>query len=123
MRINGEDVFTEGLVKFNSFVFGLLNVRSLDAWVNYLKTRESVLKKHYNPDSMLILANTGGATVRSLVDSLVSTLEPLALLPFQFDLLFESRQLHHSLKRMDSYIQPSSPTHAKVRKTTFSVTG
>ncbi|KAK4883199.1 hypothetical protein RN001_006518 [Aquatica leii] len=113
MRINGEDAITEGLVKFNAFVFGLLNVRSLDAWTSYLRTRESILKKHYHSDSLLLLAHTGGAAVRGLLDTLISALEPLALLPFQFDLLFEYRQLHESLKRMDSYQLPSSPTHSK----------
>lgn len=110
MRINGEDAITEGLVKFNAFVFGLLNVRSLDAWASYLRTRESVLRKHYNSHSLLLMSHTGGASVRSLVDTLIATLQPLALLPFHFDLLFEYRQLHLSLKRMDSYQQVLSPT-------------
>lgn len=112
MRINGEDVITEGLVKFNAFIFGLLNTRSLDAWASYIRTRESVLRKHYEPDSLLLLSHTGGATIRSLVDTLIASLQPLALLPFQFDLLFEYRQLHLSLKRMDSYQQLLSPKHS-----------
>ncbi|XP_008191639.2 uncharacterized protein LOC661485 isoform X4 [Tribolium castaneum] len=106
MRINSEDAITEGLVKFNAFVFGLLNVRSLDAWVSYLKTRESILRKHYNKDS-LIMAHVGGLTLRTLLDSLISALQPLALLPFQLDLLFEYRQLHLSFKRLEQL----SPTH------------
>jgi len=97
-------------VKFNAFVFGLLNVRSLDAWFGYLRTRESVLKKHYTPNSLLVMAHTS-QPARSLLDSLVALLQPLALFPFQLDLLFEYRQLHESLKRMDSYQQPISPTH------------
>ncbi|XP_018328369.1 uncharacterized protein LOC108739128 isoform X2 [Agrilus planipennis] len=113
MRINTEDTITEGLVKFNAFIFGLLNVRSLDAWFSYLRTRESVLKKHYEQDSLLVLAHTGSVSVRGLMDTLITTLEPLALLPFRFDLLFEHRQLHESLKRMDSYQQPLSPSHPK----------
>jgi hypothetical protein len=117
MRINSEDAITEGLVKFNAFVFGLLNVRSLDAWMSYLKTRESVLKKHYSKDSMLIMAHTGGLNVRTMLDTLIAALQPLALLPFQFDLLFEYRQLHLSFKRMDSYQQQLSPSH-KVHHTT-----
>lgn len=100
MRINSEDAITEGLVKFNAFVFGLLNVRSLDAWMSYLKTRESILKKHYTKDS-LIMAHVGGVNLRTLLDSLISALQPLALLPFQLDLLFEYRQLHMSFKRME----------------------
>lgn len=117
MRINAEDAITEGLVKFNAFVFGLLNVRSLDAWASFLRTRESVIKKHYEPGSLLLMSLTGSAAVRSLLDTLIASLQPLALLPFQFDLLFEYRQLHQSLKRMDSYQHLTSPTHAhpKVR--------
>lgn len=107
MRINGEDVITEGLVKFNAFVFGLLNVRSLDAWASYLRTRETVLRKHYDPDSLLLLSHTGGTNIRTLVDTLISSLQPLALLPFKFDLLFEYRQLHLSFKRMGSFQQLS----------------
>ncbi|XP_023019159.2 uncharacterized protein isoform X2 [Leptinotarsa decemlineata] len=111
MRINSEDVITEGLVKFNAFVFGLLNVRSLDAWASYLRTRESILKKHYTADSLMVMSHTGGANVRSLLDSMIAALQPLAFLPFQLDLLFEFKQLHLSFKRMDSFHQPLSPTH------------
>ncbi|KAJ9580660.1 hypothetical protein L9F63_024161 [Diploptera punctata] len=112
LRLNGEDVLTEGLMKFNAFVFGLLNVHSLDAWAGYLRTRESVLRKHYEPDGLLLMANTAGASVRALVDQLVLTLQPLALLPFKLDLLFEVRQLHHSLRRMNSLVQPEVPHQA-----------
>ncbi|XP_066157352.1 uncharacterized protein [Euwallacea fornicatus] len=110
MKINSEDVISEGLVKFNAFIFGLLNVRSLDAWISYLRTRESVLKKHYTADSLLLLSHTGGTNLRTMLDAMVAALQPLAFLPFQFDLLFEYKQLHLSFKRMDSYHQPSSPT-------------
>lgn len=111
MRINSEDAITEGLVKFNAFVFGLLNVRSLDAWMSYLRTRESILRKHYTGDSLMVMSHTGGANVRSLLDTMINSLQPLAFLPFQLDLLFEYKQLHQSFKRMDSYNQPLSPTH------------
>ncbi|XP_017778180.1 PREDICTED: uncharacterized protein LOC108563887 [Nicrophorus vespilloides] len=111
MRINSEDVITEGVVKFNALVFGLLNVRSLDAWFSYLRTRESILRKHYAPDSLLVQSHTGGTETRALLDTLITSLQPLALFPFQFDLLFEYRLLHESLKRMDSYQQPPSPSH------------
>ncbi|XP_069675487.1 uncharacterized protein [Periplaneta americana] len=106
VRLNGEDVLTEGLMKFNAFVFGLLNVRSLDAWAGYLRTRESVLRKHYSAEGLLLLANTAGASVRALTDQLLASLQPLSLLPFKLDLLFEVRQLHHSLRRMGSLPQP-----------------
>jgi len=84
----------------------LHSVRSLDAWAGYLRTRESVLRKHYAPDGLLLLANTAGAAVRALTDQLLASLQPLSLLPFKLDLLFEVRQLHHSLRRMGSLPQP-----------------
>ncbi|KAI4459389.1 run and sh3 domain containing [Holotrichia oblita] len=120
MHINAEDAITEGLVKFNAFVFGLLNVRSLDAWASFLRTRESVIKRHYEPGSLLLMSLTGSASIRSLLDTLIASLQPLALLPFQFDILFEYRQLHQSLKRMDSYQHLTSPTHAKHWKSGYS---
>lgn len=116
MRVNNEDAITEGLVKFNTFIFGLLNVRSLDAWACYLKTRESIIKKHYDSDSFLMLTHTGGSNIRALMDKLITALQPLAVYPFQLDLFYEYRQLHMSFKRMDSYQQAMSPTH----KLTFS---
>uniref|UniRef100_A0AAR5Q0I9 Iporin n=1 Tax=Dendroctonus ponderosae TaxID=77166 RepID=A0AAR5Q0I9_DENPD len=119
MRINSEDVISEGLVKFNAFIFGLLNVRSLDAWTSYLRTRESVLKKHYTADSVLVLSLTGGTNLRTMLDSMVAALQPLAFLPFQFDLLFEYKQLHLSFKRMDSYHQPTSPILKYSPSTTY----
>nr|CAD7393197.1 unnamed protein product [Timema cristinae] len=116
LRLNSEDVLTEGLVKFNAFVFGLLNVRSLDAWASYLRTRESVLRKHYNSDSLLLLSNTAGASMRALIDQLVASLQPLSLLPFKLDLLFECRQLHLSLQRME---QPLSSSSSPPKQWTF----
>jgi hypothetical protein len=87
-----------------TFVFH--SVRSLDAWAGYLRTRESVLRKHYAAEGLLLLANTAGASVRALTDQLLASLQPLSLLPFKLDLLFEVRQLHHSLRRMGSHPQP-----------------
>jgi hypothetical protein len=88
----------------HTFVFD--SVRSLDAWAGYLRTRESVLRKHYAAEGLLLLANTAGASVRALTDQLLASLQPLSLLPFKLDLLFEVRQLHHSLRRMGSLPQP-----------------
>ncbi|XP_063216651.1 uncharacterized protein LOC134527681 isoform X2 [Bacillus rossius redtenbacheri] len=108
LRINSEDIMTEGRVKFNTFVFGLLNVRSLDAWVSYLRTRESIIRKHFSPHGLLLLATTAGAPVHGLLDQLVASLQPLSLLPFQLDLLFESKQLHMSLRRLDAFQKPAA---------------
>ncbi|KAE8742564.1 hypothetical protein FOCC_FOCC011858 [Frankliniella occidentalis] len=109
LRLNSEDVFSEGLLKFNAFVFGLLNVRSVDAWMGYLRTRESILRKHYSTEALLVLSLRGGPLYHSLTDSLLAALRPLALLPFHLDLLFECRQLHQSLQRLGA-AAATSPT-------------
>lgn len=68
--------------------------------MGYLRTRESILRKHYNPESLLVLSLRGGPMFRALTDSLLAALRPLALLPFHLDLLHECRQLHQSLQRL-----------------------
>lgn len=114
LRINGLELVTEGVSKFSCLVLGLLNVRSLDAWLGYVRTRESVLCRHYERGALLRAQAAGEPGARALLVTLVDTLRPLALLPFRVDLLFECRQLHLSLRRMDScwYQQPNtSPVH------------
>ncbi|KAI4495441.1 hypothetical protein M0802_008655 [Mischocyttarus mexicanus] len=101
-KINGEDIITEGMLKFHAFVFGLLNLRALDAWFAYLCTRESILRKHYNSNS-LFTAALRNTDVREVVDSLLDILHPLAFCPFQLDLLYQYRQLHNSFGNMNNY--------------------
>ncbi|XP_048007173.1 uncharacterized protein LOC125242409 isoform X4 [Leguminivora glycinivorella] len=107
LRINSEDAVTEGLVKFNAFILGLLNAQSVDAWVSYVRTRESVLSKAYNADSLL-LAGVQSPRCRALLDSLQAALEPLRLLPFSLDLMFEMRELHRSFKKIESDMRAAS---------------
>ncbi|BES87436.1 RUN and SH3 domain containing 2 [Nesidiocoris tenuis] len=108
VKINSEDVLSEGLIKFNAFVFGLLNVKGLDAWVSYVRTRESILTKHYTDASVLLSASKGQAKSRSLTDQLINTLKPLCQCDFNLDLLFETRLLHESLLQLTRV--PLSPS-------------
>ncbi|CAH0751963.1 unnamed protein product [Diatraea saccharalis] len=108
LRINSEDAVTEGLVKFNAFLLGLLNAQSVDAWVSYVRTRESILAKHYGPDSLILAGCVGEPRCRVLLDSLLTSLEPLKLLPFSLDLMFEMRELHRSFKRIESEMRAAS---------------
>ncbi|XP_029157302.1 uncharacterized protein LOC114929789 isoform X2 [Nylanderia fulva] len=101
-KINGEDIITEGMLKFHAFVFGLLNLRALDAWFAYLCTRESILRKHYNNNSLFIAALVN-ANAREIVDSLLYTLNPLAFCPFHLDLLYQYRQLQNSFGNMNNH--------------------
>ncbi|XP_060802339.1 uncharacterized protein LOC106137672 isoform X2 [Amyelois transitella] len=108
LRINSEDAVTEGLVKFNAFILGLLNSQSVDAWVSYVRTRESILSKHYGPDSIMLAGCVGEPRCRALLDTLLASLEPLKLLPFSLDLMFEMRELHRSFKKIESDMRAAS---------------
>ncbi|XP_045449486.1 uncharacterized protein LOC123658047 [Melitaea cinxia] len=108
LRINSEDAVTEGLVKFNAFILGLLNAQSIDAWVSYVRTRESILSKHYDPDSLILAGCVGESRCRALLDTLLASLEPLKLLPFNLDLMFEMRELHRSFKKIESDMRAAS---------------
>ncbi|CAH0723727.1 unnamed protein product, partial [Brenthis ino] len=108
LRINSEDAVTEGLVKFNAFILGLLNAQSVDAWVSYVRTRESILAKHYDPDSLILAGCVGESRCRALLDTLLASLEPLKLLPFSLDLMFEMRELHRSFKKIESDMRAAS---------------
>ncbi|XP_043507827.1 uncharacterized protein LOC122527578 isoform X4 [Frieseomelitta varia] len=101
-KINGDDVITEGMLKFHAFVFGLLNLRALDAWFAYLCTRESILRKHYNSNSLFVAA-LANANAREVVDALLHILNPLAFCPFQLDLLYQYRQLHNSFGSLHNH--------------------
>ncbi|XP_042859970.1 uncharacterized protein LOC122245907 isoform X6 [Penaeus japonicus] len=98
LTLNSEECLSEGPIKFNAFIFGLLNIRSLDSWMSYLRTRESIIQKHYHPEAFLYLSNTA---TRSLYDDLLIALRPLAILPFNLDLLHEYKALHASLQKME----------------------
>nr|XP_018914980.1 PREDICTED: uncharacterized protein LOC109042593 isoform X3 [Bemisia tabaci] len=112
LKLNSEDVLTEGLIKFNAFIFGLLNVHGLDAWFGYLRTRESLLSKHYSDEGLLLSACRSGSTVRGLVDLLITCIRPLAELPFKLDLLYECKQLHQSLLQISRH--PLSPVQSSI---------
>ncbi|XP_015117869.1 uncharacterized protein LOC107041695 isoform X3 [Diachasma alloeum] len=105
-RINSEDFMTEGMLKFHAFVFGLLNLRALDAWFAYLCTRESILRKHYSTNSLFVAA-LGCADSREIIDNFLSLLQPLAFCPFELDLLYQYRQLHNSFGNMNGVLRTS----------------
>lgn len=80
-------------------VFLFYSVRSLDAFVSYLRTRESVLRRHYTTNALLrggsgLLSGGSGGT-------LIAALAPLANMPFNLDLLWQLKDMHRSFKRME----------------------
>uniref|UniRef100_A0A670Z6K1 RUN and SH3 domain containing 2 n=1 Tax=Pseudonaja textilis TaxID=8673 RepID=A0A670Z6K1_PSETE len=90
-RVSQYPELTSHSMRFNAFIFGLLNIRSLEFWFNHLYNHEDVLQAHYQPTGFLPLAH---GPCQGLLEELLLLLQPLSLLPFGLDLLFE----HHLLQ-------------------------
>ncbi|XP_032628852.1 AP-4 complex accessory subunit RUSC2 isoform X1 [Chelonoidis abingdonii] len=90
-RISQFAELTSHSMRFNAFIFGLLNVRSLEFWFNHLYNHEDIILVHYQPVGFLCLSHS---VCQPLFEELLLLLQPLSLLPFSLDLLFE----HHLLQ-------------------------
>ncbi|KAG9355338.1 hypothetical protein JZ751_000176 [Albula glossodonta] len=82
--------------RFNAFLLGLLNIKLLDHWVFHLQSCDDVLDTHYRPTSFMWLSRT---SCQPFFEELLLLLQPLSLLTFNLDLLFQ----HH-------HFDPASPT-------------
>ncbi|XP_054843004.1 AP-4 complex accessory subunit RUSC2 isoform X2 [Eublepharis macularius] len=82
---------TSHTMRFNTFILGLLNIRSLEFWFNHLYNHEDVIQAHYQPAGFLALSH---GVCQGLFEEVLLLLQPLSLLPFGLDLLFE----HHLLQ-------------------------
>ncbi|XP_053888888.1 AP-4 complex accessory subunit RUSC2 isoform X3 [Malaclemys terrapin pileata] len=90
-RISQFAELTSHSMRFNAFIFGLLNVRALEFWFNHLYNHEDIVLVHYQPVGFLCLSH---GVCQPLFEELLLLLQPLSLLPFSLDLLFE----HHLLQ-------------------------
>ncbi|KAM7420874.1 hypothetical protein PAMA_015197 [Pampus argenteus] len=77
--------------RFNAFLLGLLNTKLLDFWLSHLQSCSDVLETYYRPSSFMCLSLT---TCQPLFEELLLVLQPLSLLTFNLDLLFQ----HHHLE-------------------------
>ncbi|KAM6228261.1 AP-4 complex accessory subunit RUSC2-like isoform 2-T2 [Spheniscus humboldti] len=90
-KISQYTEFTNHTMRFNAFIFGLLNIRSLEFWFNHLYNHEDIILAHYQPVGFLCLSHS---VCQPLFEELLLLLQPLSLLPFNLDLLFE----HHLMQ-------------------------
>ncbi|XP_063734661.1 uncharacterized protein rusc1 [Eleginops maclovinus] len=90
--------------RFNAFLLGLLNTKLLDFWLSHLQSCSDVLETYYHPSSIMRLSLSG---CQPLFEELLLVLQPLSLLTFNLDLLFQ----HHHLEA-DSHSPeiPSPPS-------------
>ncbi|KAM9251364.1 AP-4 complex accessory subunit RUSC2-like [Cariama cristata] len=90
-KISQYTELTNHTMRFNAFIFGLLNIRSLEFWFNHLYNHEDIILAHYHPVGFLCLSHS---VCQPLFEELLLLLQPLSLLPFNLDLLFE----HHLMQ-------------------------
>ncbi|XP_058249648.1 uncharacterized protein rusc1 isoform X2 [Hemibagrus wyckioides] len=87
--------------RFNAFLFGLLNIKRLDYWLSHLQTCHDVLETYYSPTSFMRLS---GTFCQHLFEELLLMLQPLSLLTFNLDLLFQ----HHHFDPLSPALSPPS---------------
>ncbi|XP_041642941.1 iporin isoform X2 [Cheilinus undulatus] len=88
---------TSHSMRLNAFIFGLLNLKSLEFWFNHLYTHEDIIAAHYNPWGFLPLSQ---GACQPLFEELLLLLQPLSLLPFDLDLLFEPHLLQKGQEQL-----------------------
>ncbi|XP_065333871.1 uncharacterized protein LOC135935464 isoform X1 [Cloeon dipterum] len=106
MRVNADDMLTEGPLKVNAFIFGLINVGALGAWLSLLRTRESLIRKHYVSTAFLAGASS---IARQHFDAVVAAADALPRPPAHLDLLLEVKRLQRGLRPLLS--RPRSCVH------------
>uniref|UniRef100_A0A8C4R388 RUN and SH3 domain containing 2 n=1 Tax=Eptatretus burgeri TaxID=7764 RepID=A0A8C4R388_EPTBU len=73
-------------MRFNAFIFGLLNLCCLDTWLSHLHEQEGVVNAYYQTGSLL---DKSHPPCLPLFEEILLLLQPLVLLPFHLDLVFE----------------------------------
>ncbi|XP_025068418.1 RUN and SH3 domain-containing protein 1 [Alligator sinensis] len=76
--------------RFHAFVLGLLNLKQLELWISQLQKSPGVISVLYLPSAFLALSQ---GPLPHLADELLLLIQPLSVLTFHLDLLFE----HHHL--------------------------
>lgn len=96
-KVSHYSELTSHNMRFNAFIFGLLNLKSLEFWFNHLYTHEDIIGAHYSPWGFLPLSQ---GPCHPLFEELLLLLQPLSLLPFDLNLLFEPHLLQKGQEQL-----------------------
>ncbi|XP_006214699.1 AP-4 complex accessory subunit RUSC1 isoform X3 [Vicugna pacos] len=91
--------------RFHAFILGLLNTKQLELWFSSLQEDAGLLSLLYLPTGFFSLARGG---CPSLSTELLLLLQPLSVLTFHLDLLFEHHH-HLPLGPLQARAPPGSP--------------
>ncbi|XP_069574880.1 AP-4 complex accessory subunit RUSC2 isoform X2 [Brachyistius frenatus] len=116
-KVSEYSELTSHSMRLNAFIFGLLNLKSLEFWFNHLYTHEDIIAAHYSPWGFLPLSQ---GACQPLFEELLLLLQPLSLLPFDLDLLFEPHLLQRGqehLRRKEQLCSAGQSVHLSSRST------
>ncbi|XP_064257622.1 AP-4 complex accessory subunit RUSC1 isoform X2 [Passer domesticus] len=96
--------------KFHAFILGLLNIKQLELWISQLQKSPGVISVLYSPTAFFALSQ---GPLPHLADELLLLIQPLSVLTFHLDLLFEHHHLSVDVRplsrRLESPLSPGCP--------------
>ncbi|XP_071656386.1 AP-4 complex accessory subunit RUSC1 isoform X2 [Patagioenas fasciata] len=99
--------------KFHAFILGLLNTKQLELWISHLQKSPGVISTLYSPLAFFALSQ---GPLPHLADELLLLIQPLSVLTFHLDLLFEHHHLSVDVRPLSRRLEsPSSPPHHAVQ--------
>ncbi|XP_072702890.1 AP-4 complex accessory subunit RUSC1 [Ciconia boyciana] len=95
--------------KFHAFILGLLNIKQLELWISHLQKSPGVISVLYSPMAFFALSQ---GPLPHLADELLLLIQPLSVLTFHLDLLFEHHHLSVDVRPLSRRLEsPLSPAH------------
>ncbi|XP_059688279.1 AP-4 complex accessory subunit RUSC1 [Gavia stellata] len=93
--------------KFHAFILGLLNIKQLELWISHLQKSPGVVSVLYSPMAFFALSQ---GPLPHLADELLLLIQPLSVLTFHLDLLFEHHHLSVDVRPLSRRLEsPLSP--------------
>ncbi|KFP02775.1 RUN and SH3 domain-containing protein 1, partial [Calypte anna] len=99
--------------KFHAFILGLLNTKQLELWISHLQKSPGVISMLYSPVAFFALSQ---GPFPHLADELLLLIQPLSVLTFHLDLLFEHHHLSVDVRPL-SRLVPGPQVGAALQQT------
>ncbi|KFV77515.1 RUN and SH3 domain-containing protein 1, partial [Struthio camelus australis] len=89
--------------RFHAFILGLLNIKQLELWISQLQKSPGVISMLYFPTAFFALSQ---GPLPHLADELLLLIQPLSVLTFHLDLLFEHHHLSVDVRPLSRRLDP-----------------
>ncbi|XP_062454063.1 AP-4 complex accessory subunit RUSC1 isoform X2 [Rhea pennata] len=100
--------------RFHAFILGLLNIKQLELWISQLQKSPGVISMLYFPTAFFALSQ---GPLPHLADELLLLIQPLSVLTFHLDLLFEHHHLSVDVRALPRRPEsPPCPAHRPSRR-------